>query len=207
MSNVLLVEGNNDYHVVGALCRAHGLPNGLFETKDCKGDDGALRTLNASIMASEMERPNVIGLMLDADRPDVAGRWQSIRHKLQDYPYLLPEQPVSTGTIITSTEQGFPQLGFWLMPNNQDIGMLEDFVKEMMPSNCVSVVEQCLIQAQASGCTNYKTVHQSKAIVHTYLAWQNEPGRPIGQAITARALQPGTDTAIQFTTWLGNLFN
>jgi len=32
--------------------------------------------------------------------------------------------------------------------------------------------------------------HKSKAVIHTYLAWQNEPGMPLGQAITARALNP-----------------
>lgn len=205
MSNILLVEGTNDYHVVGALCRVHGPAIELFKTEDCKGDGKALKRLNGLVASSE--KPSVIGLMLDADRPDIAGRWQSIQHKLKDQPYQLPAQPTASGTIIPSTEIGYPRLGFWLMPNNQDAGMLEDFIREMIPPNCVSVVEQCLTQAQLSACITYKAVHHAKAIVHTYLAWQDEPGQPIGQAITARALQPHTNTALQFSAWLSSLFS
>lgn len=205
MSNILLVEGSNDYHVVGALCKIHGPSVELFTTEDCKGDGKALKRLNGLIASSE--KPSVIGLMLDADRPDVAGRWQSIQDKLREQPYRLPAQPTATGTIISSTEIGYPRLGFWLMPNNQDAGMLEDFIMEMIPNTCVSAIEQCLGQAHLSACSAYKAVHHTKAVVHTYLAWQDEPGKPIGQAITAQALQPYTSTATQFSTWLNNLFS
>nr|WP_254435729.1 DUF3226 domain-containing protein [Dolichospermum sp. UHCC 0260] len=47
----------------------------------------------------------------------------------------------------------------------------------------------------------------SKAIIHTYLAWQDEPGYPMGQAITKQSLRPHTDIAIKFTDWLTRLFN
>jgi hypothetical protein len=31
---------------------------------------------------------------------------------------------------------------------------------------------------------------EPKAIIHTWLAWQKEPGKPLGTAITARFLDP-----------------
>ena len=37
-------------------------------------------------------------------------------------------------------------------------------------------------------------------------AWQDEPGRPLGQAITKQALRPHTDIAVRFTDWLTRLF-
>lgn len=46
----------------------------------------------------------------------------------------------------------------------------------------------------------------SKAVIHTYLAWQDEPDRPLGQAITKQALRPQTDIAVRFTDWLKALF-
>jgi len=61
--------------------------------------------------------------------------------------------------------------------------------------------------AREGGAASYKTVHQAKAVVHTYLAWQDEPGHPIGQSITAKVLQPTTPTAHYFTDWLGSLFS
>jgi hypothetical protein len=52
----------------------------------------------------------------------------------------------------------------------------------------------------------FKAVDRSKAIIHTYLAWQDEPGRPMGPAITKQALQPDTNIARSFTSWLIQLF-
>lgn len=206
MNNVLLVEGTNDYHVVGALCRAHGVALTLFETLPCGSDLRALKKLNGLIMAPDTDRPPTIGLVLDADQPDVQGRWQSIQDRLREHLYPLPNQPAATGTIVAATRPELPRLGFWLMPDNRQVGMLEDLVLEMIAPHCVQTVEQCLREARTGGCVTYREVHQSKAVVHTFLAWQNEPGRPIGQAITAGALRPDTATALQFTAWLTDLF-
>ncbi|MCC5649013.1 hypothetical protein LC609_04000 [Nostoc sp. XA013] len=54
--------------------------------------------------------------------------------------------------------------------------------------------------------TTFKPLDISKAVIHTYLAWQDEPDRPMGQAITKQALRPNTDIAIRFTDWLIRLF-
>ena len=85
--------------------------------------------------------------------------------------------------------------------------MLEDFCREMIEAGAIPVVEQCLQTAEASGHTSFKSVHRSKAFVHTYLAWQDEPGKPLGQAITAQALRGDTDNAKLFVKWLTDLFH
>lgn len=203
---VLLVEGNTDCHVVMAICGAHNVENNLFGLYDCGSDEQAIRRLNALIAAPESEQPLTIGLMLDADQQGAEGRWQRITRKLQGKPYAFPPSPVPNGTIIDASEPGYPRLGFWLMPNNQTTGMLEDFIKEMIPAAHVDLIERCLLIARDEGCATYKPVHQAKAVVHTYLAWQDEPGHPIGQSITARVLKPQTPTAHQFTGWLAALF-
>lgn len=204
---ILLVEGNTDCHVVMALCGAHQVENDLFGLCDCGSDSQAIRRLNALLIASATERPLVVGLLLDADQQGPTGRWQSLRQKLQDKPYRLPAVPVANGTILEPTDPDYPRLGFWLMPNNQMAGMLEDFIQELIPPPHVTLIETCLTAARAGGATTYKPMHQAKAVVHTYLAWQDEPGHPIGQSITARVLQPTTATAYQFTEWLTALFS
>ncbi|RZK23646.1 MAG: hypothetical protein EOO63_17600 [Hymenobacter sp.] len=204
---VLLVEGNTDCHVVMALCQVHQVENNLFGLYDCGSDDLALRRLNALINAPATDRPAIIGLLLDADQQGPESRWRSIRQKLLDKPYELPDVPVASGTVLDASEPDYPRLGFWLMPNNQTTGMLEDFVNEMLPAPCVELIEQCLLLARESGAATYKPAHQAKAIVHTYLAWQDEPGHPIGLSITAKVLQPTTATAYRFTEWLGALFS
>jgi hypothetical protein len=198
---VLLVEGVNDCHVVMALCTAHNVPE-TFGIYQCGSGERVLRRLDALIISSN--RPQVIGVMLDADT-SVEGRWQSIKSKLQDNSYTLPDEPDADGTVVeTSSDE--PKLGFWLMPNNQDSGMLEDFCAELAQPESLAFARECVEQAHARQVTTFKEVHRSKAVIHTYLAWHDEPGYPLGKAITSQALRPHTDVAVKFTNWLIRLF-
>jgi hypothetical protein len=92
------------------------------------------------------------------------------------------------------------------MPNNQDSGMLEDFCAELAQPESLAFARECVEQAQARQVTTFKEVHRSKAVIHTYLAWHDEPGYPLGKAITSQALRPHTDVAVKFTNWLIRLF-
>lgn len=198
---VLLVEGLNDCHVVMAICGVHSLPEnfGLYE---CGGRQQLLKRLNALISAPD--RPRIIGAVLDADS-GVAERWTSFSAKLQHHGYVFPSAPDAQGTIIDAT-LSLPRLGLWLMPDNQATGIIEDFCIEMMAVRARGVAGAAVRGAQAEGVCTFKPAHFSKALVHTYLAWQDEPGRPLGQAITAQALSPNTETALSFVSWLTRLF-
>jgi hypothetical protein len=201
-NKVLLVEGTDDCHVVMALCAAHKLPES-FGIYECGGDKKVLQRLNALI--SRPEPPQVIGIMLDADSPSLIGRWISIKSKLNNYSYILPDIPEIDGTIIEGVGDE-PTLGFWLMPNNQCDGKLEDFCAELAEPISLEFAKQCVKKARENQATTFKELDLSKAVIHTYLAWQDEPGRPMGQAITKQALRPHTDIAIKFTDWLTRLF-
>ena len=48
--------------------------------------------------------------------------------------------------------------------------------------------------------------HRAKAEVHTWLAWQAEPGRPLGLALTRRYLDADHALAQRFHDWLVALF-
>lgn len=199
---VLLVEGDNDCHVVMALCAAHNVPE-TFGIYQCNSDTGVLKRLNALIIRPNP--PQVIGVMLDADSPTLESRWQSIKSKLKHYNYTFPSNP-DINRIILESSANEPKLGFWLMPNNQDSGMLEDFCAELAVPTSIAVARECVEEAKVKQATTFKEVHLSKAIIHTYLAWQDEPGRPLGQAITKQALRADSDIAIKFTNWLTQLF-
>lgn len=201
---VLLVEGDNDCHVVMALCAAHNVPE-TFGIYQCGSDAGVLKRLNALIIRPNP--PQVIGVMLDADKPSLEGRWQSIKDKLKNnhHSYALPITPNADGTVVES-DTDKPKLGFWLMPNNQDSGMLEDFCAELAEPASLAFARECVEQAHRRNVTTFKEVHRSKAVIHTYLAWHDEPGYPLGKAITRQALRPHTDVAVRFTNWLIRLF-
>ena len=197
---VLLVEGRDDCHVVWALCNAHHIPETLG-VYVCGGDVILLSRLSALIQRPESE---TIGVVLDADEK-VESRWQSIRGKLQHYPYRLPDVPDPGGTIVKAVEDQ-PRLGFWLMPNNVDPGMLEDFCRQLAPDDAIAFAEDCVTQAREKSFATFRDAHRSKAVMHTYLAWQDQPGKPLGQSITARVLQPKTAIAATFADWLRALY-
>lgn len=200
---VLLVEGSDDCHVVMSLCNTYQVPQ-TFGIYECGSDSLVLKRLNALISADN--RPNIIGVVLDADQ-SISTRWTGIQAKLIQHQYPFPAAPALEGTVLAGTHST-PTLGIWLMPNNQAIGMLEDFCLEMLDTNVRQFVVDSVARAQAEpGICTFKPAHLSKAVVHTYLAWQDEPGSPLGQAITQQSLRPQNATARMFVRWLGQLFN
>lgn len=198
---LLLVEGKDDFHVISALCEVNELPEN-FSIFDCGSDAEVFNALRA--LLSRADPPETVGVVLDADEK-VESRWQSIRDKLQHYPYHLPDVPDPGGTIVEAVED-LPRLGFWLMPNNVDPGMLEDFCRQLAPDDAIAFAEDCVTQARKKSFATFRDAHRSKALVHTYLAWQDEPGKPLGQSITARVLRPKTTIAATFADWLRALY-
>ncbi|ETR73670.1 MAG: hypothetical protein OMM_06799 [Candidatus Magnetoglobus multicellularis str. Araruama] len=79
-NQVLLVEGKSDCHSILALCKFFNLPQ-TFGIYQCGNDIGVLKRLNALII--QPATPISVGIVMDADAPDVAGRWIQIREKLK----------------------------------------------------------------------------------------------------------------------------
>ncbi|MDS4069290.1 MAG: DUF3226 domain-containing protein [Candidatus Competibacter sp.] len=200
---VLLVEGNDDCHVILALCQFFQIPEtfGLYQNG---GYTELLKRLNALIL--QADGPEIIGIVIDADSRDVMSRWRQIKEKPELKAYPFPDAPTPDGTIV-SGQKGKPRLGVWLMPDNKNPGMLEDFLVDFAPQDGIEAARSCIANAQTKQLTSFKEAHLSKAVIHTYLAWQDEPGKPLGQAVTAQVLQPHTQTAKAFIDWLKRLFN
>ncbi len=52
----------------------------------------------------------------------------------------------------------------------------------------------------------FADAHMAKAQIHTWLAWQENPGLPFGTAITAKFLDADRDQAGILINWLKRLF-
>ena len=52
--------------------------------------------------------------------------------------------------------------------------------------------------AKEKRAVTFQESYRSTAVVHTYLAWQDEPGSPLGQFITKQAPQPNKEIAVSF---------
>ena len=115
---------------------------------------------------------------------------------------------LKNGTVILPKDGNYPLVGLWLMPNNKTNGMLEDFVITLTNGDDVLMeeAELALSKIESKGLNLYTSVHRSKAMMHTYLAWQEEPGRPMGLAITANVLNADSESARTFLEWIKVVF-
>jgi len=198
---LLLVEGKHDCHLISSLCKYYRVPE-CFKLYDCGSDDMVMRTLAAMLAGSTpME---VIGVVLDADNPGLLGKWAALRTKLIPEGYDVPPRPGRNGTVLSQPEK--PVIGVWLMPDNDVDGMLEDFCRRLVDQNAIAYAENCAASARELGFTSFIDNHLSKAAVHTYLAWQDAPGMPLGQALTAKALNPDQPIAELFYRFIMDLF-
>ncbi|MGR8932936.1 MAG: DUF3226 domain-containing protein [Gammaproteobacteria bacterium] len=202
----LLVEGNDDFHVFCKLFEHFQLPADAFGIKEKVGYERIRDTLAEEVMASDRQ---ALGIVVDADA-DLHTRWQSLRDRLVALGYAAaPMQPHASGTIINPVaDSELPTVGLWLMPNNQLPGILENFIALLIPNHESNILWQHATQSVADipGQKAFPDVRLPKAQLHTWLAWQEEPGKPIGQAIAARYLDAQTEAAERFVAWIKRLF-
>ena len=200
---IILVEGADDSAVVFHLLTRHGLPladrgrlsPGQLGIEDGRGVDHILESLPTRLKALSNEQPSPrIGLVLDADR-DLPRRWDAIRNRLVDFGYgAVPNLPEAQGTVLQQDD--LPILGIWLMPDNRLSGELEDFVQLLVPAtDTLWPRAEQVVQDIPLAERLFPAHDRMKAMMHTWLAWQHEPGRPMGQAITKRFLDPDAPSA------------
>lgn len=196
---ILLVEGKDDWHVVSSLMNSYDVPED-FKIVDTDGVNGLLSRLPVQLKATGAER---IGIVLDAD-VDLELRWQSIRVILERHGYSrVPAVPSANGTILA--EESYPQFGAWLMPDNSLPGMLEDFAALLIPADDPL---KGYANSSIDGLPRrlFLDVHRPKVLIHTWLAWQSDPGTPMGLAITKKYLDANSGGAIKFVNWIKALF-
>lgn len=205
--NLLIVEGKDDLHVMLALRDKLGLKE-RYEIRDKDNDDQLLKSISTEAKTSGRK---ALGIVIDRDTDDPdknKDRWVQIREVLTPMGYDITTLAVPEGAILPSPALGLAKVGIWLMPDNQSYGMLEDFMRTLIPADdgCLLFAEETLEELEKRGVHRYKAVHRAKALMHTWIAWQDKPGIPLGQSAT-RYLNVNTPVCQQFTQWLNRLFN
>ena len=216
---VMLVEGPDDHHVLLHLLTVHGVNQRMephlegrrptvvsgdkMVFKACEGIQNVFDNLTQRLkLTSELA---CIGVIVDADL-GVAGRWQRLRDILTDSGYAdVPEVPEASGTLVEHEEK--PRVGIWIMPNNILPGKVEDFVALLVPAED-SLWKQAerSVEEIPEADRRFNGEAFIKAHIHTWLAWQENPGLPMGQAITRRYLNSDAPEALRLVDWLKRLF-
>lgn len=195
---VLLVEGPNDRHVVAHLWgqRYNTGPDFRISVKD--GIDELLQSIRGEILNEER---TAVGILVDAD-DCLMSRWQAVADKLKTADITPPPNPISLGTIIESK----PRVGVWLMPDNQNPGELEDFIKAMIPSNDpVWPLSESYIDGIPQEDRKFAAGKTLRAKVNAWLAAREDP-RPMGTAIRAGDLDVNGQISSSFVNWLQGMF-
>ncbi|MDR2756161.1 MAG: hypothetical protein LBC20_10685 [Planctomycetaceae bacterium] len=197
----LLVEGKDDQHVIWALCQQFNIKES-FDVIDCGGVANLLEQIPQRLKQSGIES---LGIIVDADI-DLNARWQSIKNLLTVHQFEIPDQLPEEGLICQNAD-GIT-FGVWVMPNNKVNGMLEDFIAFLVPESdpLLPIAADVLNDIESRNLQKYSRNYKAKAQIHTWLAWQEEPGTPLGQSITKRYLSTDTETCLRLINWLKGLF-
>ena len=201
LNQQLLVEGNDDKHVIWALCEKFAIVQN-FEVIDCKGINLLQEQITVRLKQSDIR---TIGIIVDADA-DLQKRWNSISSIISEQGFHCPPEIPSEGFIVL---KGEIKIGIWIMPNNNTTGMLEDFISFLVPVDDKLFLRSnaTLSQMEQENINRYSLTHKSKALIHTWLAWQSDPGTPMGLAITKKYLTNTEENCSVFIKWINDTFN
>jgi hypothetical protein len=201
LRRLLWVEGKDDSAVTQSLCEAHQVPED-FRVETKTGVDEILDTFFAQLRSPETER---FGLVVDANG-NAQARWDSIRGTLaaEGYPEI-PDRLHAEGMVVPGTPHR-PVFGAWIMPDNGSPGALEDFAAQLVPADDALWPRAGeAVDSIPADDRRFPAVRRSKAHMHTWLAWQESPGSPMGQAIGKGDLRADAPAAQRFVNWLRRL--
>ena len=210
----LHVEGTDDVHVVRHLLLRHGIdcpitgrlsddfaPN--VPQIAAAGDVQAV--LDAIGTAVPVSNGRSVGFVLDAD-VEPRDRWRAVCGRLREFGLNLPDT-IPPGGFVDTVVEYRARVGVWLMPDNQRGGAVERFLEDLVDDadSLLPIAESSTAAAQTEGAKFPEAKHR-KAVLHAWLAWQQEPGLPYGSAIYAKFFRDDSPAALAFVDWYRRLF-
>jgi hypothetical protein len=214
MAQQLIVEGN-DAIAIANLLKKRNLPppEGYFEPKKFENEfvkrAGGVDKIT-KIVKEALRNPSLsnIGIILDANDVGAKNRWESLKSLLIDKleeSALETIQNYGTGKVILD---GNLTIGIWIMPDNQNAGYLEHFLAKLIPASdkTWNFAQETIATLKLSGFQAFSDAKTQKALLHTWLAWQKEPGRPFGQAAELGYFDIASPVLDDFEAWFKATF-
>ncbi len=196
MIQKLIVEGDNDIHLITRLCLQKGIKNiqryeneseyKLRFVTNAGGKEEAKKALKF-VLDKEKDPQSNIGIVVDADSETdnpAIDTWLSIKNILTNFGYTdLENEPNPTGTIIIQDDK--PKVGIWIMPDNISEGYIEHFFQKLILQDDEHWIEASTITETfvIEGRNRFSEIALQKAKVHTWLSWQERPELPMGLAL------------------------
>ena len=221
-ARILLVEGQNDRHVVLHLCNRDShfqiieptdseesdapyvvilpKPSSSFHIMVTNGINNLLDSIGPQIIVPDRQ---AVGILVDAN-DDFTARWDAVANRLSQEGIDPPASSNLAGTIIDT--EGKPRVGIWLMPDNTSPGELEDFVVQMIPAgDRVWPLSNRYIEEIPTEDRKFIESKTQRAKLHAWLAAREDP-RQMGLAIKTKDLEIDGPLCQKFVVWLTKLF-
>ncbi|WP_150125238.1 DUF3226 domain-containing protein [Aquaspirillum sp. LM1] len=217
IKNLLIVEGTTDASFFKELCKTLGLgvsvivatPKEIGGAFNSKTDVfKALSDHLEQINDSKIER---IAIVVDADAKEhnqgASYTKLCVAEIAKKHGFTLPESDAKNGCLFPH-EDGLNPFGLWIMSNHDNEGALEDWL-----SLCISREQKSLFE-YAKTCVDalpeqplFKPLHQAKANIATWLAWQKKPGQGLYHCIEAGLLDETAQQYQALVSWLRAVFS
>ncbi len=206
----LHVEGTDDSHAIRHLLIRHGIdydqkpwPMEFPSIEEIGGKPDLLEGVETAVRVSNNRS---IGFVLDANSSLLDG-WVAVLSRLRRVGVEAPDAIPRKG-FVGDAQAYRARVGVWLMPDNQREGTLENFLRDLVEEEdpLLPYAEESVKHAKKLGA-GFADSDADKALLHTWLAWQEEPGRPYGTAIRARYFRHDSAAARDFVAWFRTVFN
>lgn len=176
LPSLLLVEGSDEYRLIGILLRRLGLAERV-QIETYNGVASLQNFVNPAIDDGSLHRLGSFGIIRDADS-SAGATFDSVCHHLDKFQLT---KPPGHG-IFTS---GQPRVGVYIMPDGKSNGMLEDLCLRSVVDHpamaCVDTYMECL------GVQGVTLKNPSKSRAHALLATYDDGAKRLGEAAESKS--------------------
>lgn len=211
MLNTLYVEGATDQMFFCAFRkRFFPEPSKLpfaFDVKisEVKGS-GIFQQINKSATLLSNQSGVRLAFVCDADQ-NYQDTYQKVLGLFKELPYGLVhvvEEGLPDNAIIFKSNDYDAVLGVWIMPENQQNGALESFIKQSIASDNL-LLDKAVEVVKNVEPKLFDDNYQEKAELFTWMAWQKEPTRSYGEVVAY--LDANAMPVKHLIAWLKNTFD
>jgi hypothetical protein len=212
---VLLVEGQADRSFFKEVCKTVGLHDivTVAPPKDVGGTHNTKEGVfnHLPILLNQLADAQIarLAVIVDADSEDTGGGYQRAITRVADIvkPHGFTLRQNQVGGILFQHDDGLADLGLWVMPNNCDEGMLEDWIKSCVHSNEHELFTHAQEVVDELSAPKFDPIHCSKAEVATWLAWQKQPGHGLYRVVEDQLIDMKSALFQGLSDWLTQIYS
>lgn len=218
IKSLLLVEGESDKNFFEELKKVLKLPIDVIAPPKEIGGNANTKQGVYNYLPIRLKQLNDgdllrLAIVVDADyeivnKPDgYKNTLNKLISILKPYGFVLKSTQANGLLFEDENNDGLADIGVWIMPNNRDEGMLEDFIKTCIHSDEDSLLNHAVNVVENLPLKKFKHKH-SKAEIATWLAWQEKPGEGLYHVIEKDGLLYTEHDLFQaLQNWLTQVFS